>query len=75
MKKTLLECSFDDEGGFYRFSSPSGASADEVIFCIAALIKVFDRDGIIPKDVSLDLLNKYMTDPQYEEIKPKGVVN
>ena len=72
-KKIILECSFDEEDGSYQFRVPEGQSAEEVLFCISAFIKCIDRDGIIPKDVSLDLLNKYMTDPQYEELKQKEV--
>lgn len=73
MKNVLLQCSFDDEAGFYEFSSPSGRSPEEVIFCIAALMKVFDRDGVMPMSMSRDLLNKYLTDPQYEEISHNEV--
>lgn len=72
-KRVLLECSFDEDEGVYSFRSPSGASASEVIFCMASLIKCFDRDEVMDKDIATDLLNKYLTDPQYEELKHKEV--
>lgn len=72
-KRVLLECSFNEDEGTYQFKSPSGASATEVIFCMAALLKCFDRDEVMAKDIALDLLQKYLNDPQYEELKRKEV--
>ena len=67
--KILLECSFDEENGAYRFRSSEGASANEIIFCIAGLFRCFDRDGIAKKEDCLNLLQKYLNDPQYEELR------
>ena len=68
-RRLVLSVSFDGDGGLYSFTAPNGTSAEELAFVMAALIKVLDRDGIIPRDEFQELVHKYLTDPQYEELK------
>lgn len=68
-RRLVLGVSYDEGGGLYSFTAPNGTSAEELAFVMAALIKVLDRDGIIQRDEFQELVHKYLTDPQYEELK------
>lgn len=68
-KKLLLKVDFDDELGCYDVTIPEGSSALEVVFCMAVVTKLFERDGIMTKEEVLENFNRYLTDKQYEELK------
>lgn len=66
----ILTISFDNETGNYGVKIPKGSNLNEVFFGINVLIKCLIRDGIIKnEDEVFDLLKKYATDPQYQELK------
>lgn len=69
-KKILMAVAFSEENNTYIVDIPSGSSVSETAFCMSVVIKCLIRDGII-KDANevTDLINKYMTDPQYQELK------
>ena len=70
MIKDLLKISFDDEGDKYDIHIPQGSSVQETAFGVAAMIRCLVRDKIIKNDVEfLELLAKYLDDPQYDEVK------
>lgn len=66
----LLKVSFQQANNNYLVTLAQGSSIAETAFSIAIVIKCLLRDDIIKSsnDV-LDLVNKYLTDPQYEEVK------
>lgn len=71
----ILNISFDNDTGNYNVRIPQGSNLNEVFFGINVLIKCLVRDEIIEsEDEVYNLLKKYSTDPQYQEIK-KEVVN
>lgn len=66
----ILVISFNNESGNYNVKIPSGSNLNEVFFGINVLIKCLVRDKIIDsEDVAIDTLKKYLTDPQYQELK------
>ena len=69
-KQELITVSFDHDTGKYNISLGKGSNVPETAFAITVVIKCLLKDGYI-KDKSeiLDLINKYLTDPQYEEVK------
>ena len=68
LSQDLLRVSFDNENGRYEVEVPQGSSLNETAFCIAVVIKCFVRDGLIEKEEMLELINKYLEDPQYQEV-------
>ena len=72
-KKILLAVAFSDEKNTYSVDIPAGSSVPETAFSMAVVIKCLIRDGIIEKSTDItDLINKYVEDPQYEEVKENG---
>jgi hypothetical protein len=59
----------DAGDGNYKLLINEGTSTAEIAFAISIVIKIFDRNGIIGKDEMLELINRYLTSPQYEEVK------
>ena len=59
----------DTGEGNYKLIINEGTSAAEVAFAISVVIKIFDRDGIINKDEMLELIDRYLNSPQYEEVQ------
>ena len=70
MVKTLLKVTFDDTTDKYNVSCDQGTSYAEAIFAMATTIKSFVKSKVIEKteDATI-LLVKYLTDPQYAEVK------
>lgn len=65
----LLSIKLNKDNGNYNFKIPEGATVNEVMFAIAALIKVLVRDGIVKTHQELiDLIKKYVEDEQYGEV-------
>lgn len=55
--------------GTYGVRVSGAASVEEVAFCMCVVLKCFERDGIIDRTAMLALVNKYLTDPQYDEVQ------
>jgi hypothetical protein len=56
------------DDGHYSVIINKNASVPEVAFCMTVIIKCFERDGVIDKEEMLDMINRYLNDPQYEEV-------
>lgn len=70
MKKLLLGVAYDDETNTYSVDIPAGSNVAETAFSVAVVVKCMVRDKVIEDGkVFTDMLNKYITDPQYEEVK------
>lgn len=69
-KKLLLKVEFNDETQGYEVTVPQGSSALEVVFGMAVITKIFERDGIMTKEEVIENLNRYLNDSQYEEVTP-----
>lgn len=70
MVKNILSISTDDEIGNYQVSIAEGSNLAETMFAISAMIRCLVRDGVIDDaKVATDLLIKYLTDSQYDEVK------
>lgn len=68
--KLILEITFNEESGNYDMKVGKAMSVNEVMFGVAALIKCLVRDGVVEdKNVPVEMLNKYLNDPQYDELK------
>ena len=72
MKKLITKIEFDDEKKSYEVSSDTGTSVPEIVFGMSVITKCLIRDGYLTKEEFDTLLNKYMTDPQYDEINKEG---
>lgn len=69
-KNELIKVTFDDETGRYSVSLGQGSSVPETAFAITVVIKCLKRDGYIKNAKELlNLVKKYLTDPQYEEVQ------
>lgn len=69
MKKLILAVAVDDETNSYSVDIPAGSNAAETAFAMSVVIKCFVKDGIVDDhSVMTDMINKYMTDSQYEEV-------
>ena len=69
-KILLMAVAFDQTNNTYSVDLAKGSNVAETAFSMAVVIKCLIRDGIIKeaKDVT-DLINKYLDDPQYSEVK------
>ena len=69
-KILLMAVAFDQTNNTYSVDLAKGSNVAETAFSMAVVIKCLIRDGIIKeaKDVT-DLVNKYLEDPQYNEVK------
>jgi hypothetical protein len=69
-KKILMAVAFDETNNTYSVDLGAGSSVPETALAMSIVIKCLLKDGII-KDASeiTDLVNKYLTDPQYQEVK------
>ena len=69
MKKLILAVAVDDENNSYSVDIPAGSNAAETAFAMSVVIRCFVKDGIIEDHrVIMDMINKYMTDSQYDEV-------
>lgn len=72
MIKNILSISVDDETGNYGINIAQNSNVPETMFAVSAMIRCFVRDGIIENHkVVTDMLNKYLTDSQYDEVEEK----
>ena len=69
-KILLMAVAFDQTNNTYSVDLAKGSNVAETAFSMAVVIKCLIRDGIVKeaKDVT-DLINKYLDDPQYNEVK------
>jgi len=69
VKKLILAVAVDDENNSYSVDIPAGSNAAETAFAMSVVIRCFVKDGIIEDHrVIMDMINKYMTDSQYDEV-------
>lgn len=68
--KNILSISVEPESGNYQISIAQGSNVAETMFAISAMIRCFVRDGIIDDaNIATDMLNRYLTEEQYEEVR------
>lgn len=68
-KKLMLAVATDRENNYY-VDLAAGSNVAETAFCVMCVIKCLVRDGVIKTTAEFtELLNKYLTDPQYDEVK------
>ena len=74
--RIILAVAFDDANNQYIVDIPSGSSVPESAFAMSVVIKCLVRDGIVTDATEVtDLINKYLTDPQFEEVKDEQSEN
>lgn len=66
----LMAVAFSESKNSYIVNLARGSNVAETAFAMSVVIKCLMKDGIIksPTEVT-DLINKYLNDPQYEEVK------
>ena len=75
-EKLIFSIGFDESTGQYKINIPTGMTVNEVVFGFMALIKCLVRDGVVESaSYVTDMLNKYLTDPQFEEVKNEEQVS
>ena len=69
-KVILMAVAFSESKNSYIVDLAKGSNVAETAFAMSVVIKCLMKDGIIksPTDVT-NLINKYLNDPQYEEVK------
>lgn len=67
--KKIVDVAFNPEDGKYYVTAGEGSNVNECAFACAILVKIFVKNGFIKeaKDFE-DLIHKYLTDPQYDEV-------
>ena len=69
-KQLILAIAYSTNKNQYSFDIPSGMSLQEVAFAVAALAKCLKRDNVIETEqLFVDLVTKYLNDPQYNEVE------
>ena len=68
--KNILSISVEPDTGNYQINVAQGSNVAETMFAISAMIRCFVRDGIIDDvKIATDMLNRYLTEEQYEEVR------
>lgn len=69
-KVPMLTVSLDIDKNIYQVDVPKGSTINEIAFNMAVVIRCLLKDEVI-KDVKemTDLVIKYCTDGQYDEVK------
>lgn len=69
-KRILMAVAFSESNNSYIVDLAKGSNVAETAFAMSVVIKCLLKDGIIsaPSDVT-HLIQKYLDDPQYEEVK------
>lgn len=69
-KVILMAVAFSESRNSYIVDLAKGSNVAETAFAMTVVIKCLLKDGIIKSanDVT-DLINKYLSDPQYDEVK------
>lgn len=69
-KIMLLAVAFEPEKNTYVVDIGQGSNVAETAFAMTVVIKCLLKDGVIKQSSEVtDLITKYLTDPQYEEVK------
>lgn len=69
-EKTVLAVTFDVTANEYKIGTCQGSSVAEMAFAVMAVIRALERDGHIKdKAEFMKLIDKYYSDPQFEEVK------
>ena len=69
-RKILMAVAFSEADNTYTVDLAQGSSVAETAFSMSVVIKCLIRDGIIKSSNEVtDLIDKYMNDPQYNEVK------
>jgi hypothetical protein len=70
--RTLIYVAFNDSTNTYNVVLGRGSSVPETAFGVAVIVKSLIKNNIIDKpEQFIDLVNKYLHDPQYEEVTDK----
>ena len=66
----LMAVAFDHKKNTYIVDLARGSNVAETAFAMTVVIKCLLKDGVIKQATDVtDLINKYLNDPQYEELK------
>lgn len=69
-KHLIVAIGFNESKNVYEVNIPQGSNVPEVAFGIAAMVKCLVRDKVIEKPKEfIDMIKKYVYDPQYGEIE------
>ena len=66
----LMAVAFSESKNSYIVDLAKGSNVAETAFAMSVVIKCLIKDGIIKSSADVtDLIDKYLNDPQYEEVK------
>ena len=66
----LMAVAFSESKNSYIVDLAKGSNVAETAFAMSVVIKCLMKDGIIKSSTDVtDLIDKYLNDPQYEEVK------
>ncbi len=69
-KVILMAVAFSESKNSYIVDLAKGSNVAETAFAMSVVIKCLMKDGIIKSSADVtDLIDKYLNDPQYEEVK------
>ena len=75
-RKEILSISSNTKGDNYSINVSAGVSVGEMAYGINVMIRAMIRDGVIPNGKEfIDLITRYLNDPQYNEVIKKGENN
>lgn len=67
--KKIVDVAFNPEDGKYYVTAGEGSNVNECAFACAVLAKIFVKTDFIKDTKEFeDLIHKYLTDPQYDEV-------
>ena len=67
--KKIVDVAFNPEDGKYYVTAGEGSNVNECAFACAVLAKIFVKNGFIKESKDFEeLIHKYLTDPQYDEV-------
>lgn len=69
-KVSMLTVSLDIDKNIYQVDVPKGSTINEIAFNMAVVIRCLLKDNVIKNVTEMtDLVIKYCTDGQYDEVK------
>lgn len=75
-ERMVLAVSYNVTDDTYTVGTCQGSSVEEMAFAVMVVIKTLERDGHIESpNTFLDLVDKYLNDPQFEEVTEDGTDN
>lgn len=75
-KVILMAVAFSESRNTYIVDLAKGSNVAETAFSMSVVIKCLLKDGIIKNASEVtDLITKYLSDPQYEELEDNNEVN